>query len=248
MNDFTFEGNPDENTNTTTNNTDPFADQLKAITNESGEQKYKDLPTALEALKASQEYIPTLRQELEAAKSQIEELRVANQSAANTEDVVQQLLERMENQSDTTPINTGITEDRVAELLNQTLSQREQKSVAEGNAKKVAQVLNDKYGTQTKEVVAKKAEELGTTVAELGELAARNPNMVLAYFNTVAPVSPAPSTSSVNTTSQMTKPREKGVLPEKPEKSLLAGATSAEQAAYMQEIKKAIYEKYDVEV
>ncbi len=46
-----------------------FADQLASITNERGEPKYKDLPTALQALKHSQEYIPSLKQENETLRS-----------------------------------------------------------------------------------------------------------------------------------------------------------------------------------
>ena len=60
-----------------TNVSNPFDDLLNNIKNDSGERKYNSVESALEALKHSQEYIPTLKdeknnmsQELEKYKSQ----------------------------------------------------------------------------------------------------------------------------------------------------------------------------------
>ena len=50
----------------TPSSNDQLANLLTGIKNERGEPKYKDVQTALEALRHSQEYIPTLKQEKEA--------------------------------------------------------------------------------------------------------------------------------------------------------------------------------------
>ena len=49
-----------------------FADQLAVIVNENGEQKYKDVGAALNALNASQQYIAKLEAEVAQFKTQVE--------------------------------------------------------------------------------------------------------------------------------------------------------------------------------
>jgi hypothetical protein len=62
--------------------------------------------------------------------------------------------------------------------------------------------------------------------------------LVLELFNTSAPKGPTPTTSSVNTSGF--KPQEQDAL-KRPEKSLLSGATSKQQAEFMRQIKERVY-------
>ena len=71
---FDDDTNPQVTPAKETTNENPFADQLSAIVNDGGEQKYSTVEKALEALKASQDYIPTLKTSLEDSQKRVEDL------------------------------------------------------------------------------------------------------------------------------------------------------------------------------
>lgn len=109
---------------------DPFADKLAGIKNENGEQKYKDLNTALEALSASQQFIPQLQNENAELKKQMEEMDAKLKQMGNIEDFVNRV---SPNQPATPPAEPatpvqpqGLGEEEIAKLLDQRLDQRNQ--------------------------------------------------------------------------------------------------------------------------
>jgi len=86
------------------------------------------------------------------------------------------------------------------DLVNQTLGIREQQAVAKTNADQVAQQFTNQYGDQAEATYNSIAKDLGLSVPQLNELAAKSPKVVLkaaGLETTTAPV--AKSTGSINT-------------------------------------------------
>lgn len=224
---------------------DVFSDQLKNIKNESGEQKYDSLPKALEGLAHAQTYIPQLKTELQKKEAELNELRQQLESRASVEDVVSRLTAKQEGskQPEQTPaqVAQGLDEKAVAELFNRLSAQQSQETVAAQNANSVQSALVQKYGDKAQEAVHSKAKELGMTPESIRALASQSPQAALALFGG-GQLSPQPTTSSINFPMSSKEPQPL----QRPEKSLLAGATSKDQAAFMRQIKEEIYRKYDV--
>jgi hypothetical protein len=180
----------------------PFADLLGSIKNERGEPKYKDVQTALEALRHSQEYIPTLKQEKEATDAKLAALAAEVERLKNIEQSVAQLTQQQQAQRDTPA--AGVTEDAVANLVNQTLTQREIAAKKTANVSSVVAALTQKLGAEADKEFYKKAEELGMTAEQMNNLAAQSPTAVLKLFGLEGTKpqsipSGSPVQSSVNT-------------------------------------------------
>lgn len=223
-----------------------FADQLASIKNERGEPKYKDLPTALEALKHSQEYIPSLRQENETLKELNERLQRELQERQALEETIERLTTHQQQppEAPTTEIQ-GLTEEQVTGLLEQRLTERERQLAEIENLKQVDSALRNKFGDKAQEVVKQKCEEYGMSPQEMETWARKNPKAVSALFE-VKPNpqgSPKPNTSSVSI--PPIRPNDEPTL-ERPEKSLLSGATTQEQMEYMRKVREATYKRLGV--
>lgn len=220
--------------------TDALQDLLASIKNDQGQPKYKDVPTALDGLRHSQAFIEQLKAEKQAQEAELLRLKVELEKRAAVEDIVSKLSQNQSNTS-TTPTET-LTPAQIAELVqNQLLLKQSQDSKAE-NLRKVNDALVSRFGDKASEVLVAKAQELGMTVQELGELAQSKPQAVLAYFPTAQQTKPA--TAGINTSGFQASPASSEVPA--PSKSLLSGATSKEQAAYMRQIRDEIYSKYGV--
>ena len=223
------------------NSIDVFADKLMAIKKEDGTPKYDTLEKALDALAASQSYIPQLEAENKTWKEQaarateLEEL-VRRMSNGNTE---------LEKPPVVTPPSGGLSEQNAAELVRKILSEEKQVSAAIQNVTNVQSKLVEKYGGEAGAVEAlkAKAKELGTTLPKLKELSAENPNMVLALFGGSNGPSSA-TTSSINISG--TKPAPSAI--QRPEKSLISGtgATDKARAEFMRKIKEEVYKRNGV--
>lgn len=221
-----------------------FGDLLKLVRNEKGEQKYDSIPKALEGLVHAQQFIPQLQTSLQTKEAEIEQLRAELAQRQGLEDVVNRLTAQQPSTvKDEPPVTSGLDEQAVLNLVKQTLEQNGLQQTAQSNLLKVQDTLSAKYGEKTVEVLEAKAKELGTTRKELGELASRNPSLVLALFNVQASSSAKPTTGSVSIPSSYQPPREEL---KRPEKSLLSGSTSAEQRDFMRKIKEDVYAKYGV--
>jgi hypothetical protein len=223
----------------------PFATQLSGIQNEFGQPKYSDVPKALEGLAHAQQYIPQLKTELQAKEQELATLRAELASKATLEETISRLTAQQvpAPQGQGQPsVPSGLDEQAVLQLVQQQLNQTKAVEQASSNQAQVQQALASRFGEKSREVVESKAKELGTTPQELGKLASQNPAMVLALFN-VTNSGPRPTTtsSSIQSAYQPTLP----VL-ERPTKSLLSGATSKEQAAFMAKVKADVYAKHGV--
>lgn len=224
---------------------DPFADKLKAIVNEQGEPKYKDINSALDALKASQAHIATLEAEARERMAREAELTAKATKAEALEEIVRRIGTN-DKATVATPPNASLSEDAIAKLVDTRLVQRDAAAVAQKNMNDVSDVLKSKFGDKAPEVVAAKAAELGTTARDLGALSSQNPKLVLSLFN----LSSAPVVQpTVPSLSIPLKPDTQEVELKRPEKSLLSGiaATDRNRKALMEQIRAKVYKDNGIE-
>lgn len=75
-----------------------------------------------------------------------------------------------------------LSEEDLKSLVEKTLAERETKATVEQNVATVEKELEAKYGTEAGSVVKAKAEELGISLARLGEIAQESPNAFFALI------------------------------------------------------------------
>lgn len=214
-----------------------FADKLMDIKKDDGSPKYDSLDKALDALKHSQNYIPTLEAENKLLKEKAER-------AAELEEVVKRLSNGDHNNSGKpdggTPPVGGLSEQDAASLVRKILSEDKAVNTAKDNVLSVQSKLVEKYGDKASEVLKDKAKELGTTLEQLKNLSATSPAMVLALFGG-STSSPSTTTSSINISSS--KPPASTIT--RPEKSIISGpgATDRNRAELMRKIREDVYKR-----
>lgn len=224
----------------TTPTQDPLQDLLASIKNEQGVPKYKDIPTALGALSHSQAFIDQLKLEKHQQEAEVARLKAELDKRAAVEEVVSRLAQGTSNAGTT---NTEVlTPEQIAAIVSKQLEADRMRSTQVSNLQTVNQTLIQRFGDKAGEVLSNKARELGITVQALGQLAEQSPQAVLAYFP-VSPQQPAQS-AGLNTSAFQGAPHSEDVPA--PSKSMLSGASSKDQAAYMAEIRKSIHAKYGV--
>ena len=109
MSDQTIFGDKQEETPATPGNTqtDPFADKLQEIRNENGEPKYKDVETALSALKASQDYIKQLKGENQSWEEKYQSVKEELEKMGSIDDFVNRITPKQEESTPAPSIVTG---------------------------------------------------------------------------------------------------------------------------------------------
>lgn len=220
---------------------------LKSIKNENGEQKYDTLDKALEALGHSQQFIPQIKSQLTEKEKEIERLKAELEQRESIESVVQRLTARQTIVEDDPPAPVGLDEQAVQKLVEQslgrTLEQRDAQTRYQDNVSKVQDALISKFGDKTKEVLAEKAASLGTTPKELGDLAGRNPTLVLELFKAQGVShTPNPTVRGRNVESTNLKPEEL----KRPEKSLLRGGSNKDREEFMKQIATNVRAKHGI--
>ncbi len=220
---------PDQNNSGNANTAAPqndnsFTDLLGNIKNEKGEVKYRDLPTALDALKHSQEYIPQLKTENETLKQELERLRKETDRIKALEETLERLSSNNNNQSQAAPV---IDEKSVADLVTRTLSAREREAVLASNTKTVVSAMQNSLGADAEKVFYEKAAELGMTRDQINKMSAESPQVVLKLFGLEGKQqtqkAPVATTGGQNTSGYQQKPDS---FARKNEKPILVGATS----------------------
>lgn len=223
-------------------NTPSFEDLLGMITNEQGEKKYKDVPTALHGLQASQQFISTLKSENATLKQQVEQLNAQVAKINELEETIRTLTASPTNSSAPT-VQKVVDEQSVAELVNRTLSQREMEVIQKTNINTVISAVQQKFGAESEKVFYSKATELGMSAQEMNSLAARSPQAVLNLLGIVSverknePFT-APTKPSVSTSGYQPQPETYA----KPSKGILLGATSQDLMVENQNSKKLVEE------
>lgn len=217
-----------------------FADQLAQIRNEKGEPKYRDANTALEALRHSQEYIPQLKSENETLKEKVARLEAEAQERQR----IEEQLERFASQrQDPAPQGeAGLTPEQVQQMLEQHLTQREQQSIAASNLQQVEQAAREKFGEKASEEIKRLAESNGMSLDEMRDYAAKHPKLVLSMFSTPTQRSSTP-TGSYNVP-PINSPQPTEVA--KPDRSMLAGASTKQVVEHMRAHRASVYAKYGI--
>lgn len=193
-------------------------DLLKNIKNENGEQKYKDVITALNALQHSQTFIQSLKQEKtgEVAErdAEIARLKLDLEQRQSVEDIVKSLTTNKTTQTQTPSVDQPqvnvVDEQKVLSLVQKALQDKAQADQLALNLQTVNTAISTKFGTKAKEKIQEVAKKVNTTPDQLQELAKSNPSLVLSLFETVQPDKALPTftnTSAINIQQNNTKPR-----------------------------------------
>lgn len=98
--------------------------------------------------------------------------------------------------SDTKP---ELSEDVIQRLVEETLSKRDQANTTSQNTKIVQEQLEQKYGTEAKAHVEKKAQELGMSLERLSTLAAESPTAFMTLIGEPKPEYKPPVQGTINT-------------------------------------------------
>ena len=214
-----------------------YEDLLKGIVNESGQPKYQSVDVALQALKASQEYIPQLKQKETALEAEVRQLKEELAKRSSVEEVVERLKAQQQPVLQDTPVHTGLDENAVLGIL----AKRDAEAVALANIKNVSDQLTAKYGDKAKDVLQQKVTELGISPQALKDLSAQSPAAVMALFGN----SGIKSTSPVSNSFNLPMEKKEEVI-ERPAKSLLIGASTQDQIEFMRKIKAKVYADYGI--
>lgn len=225
---------------------DAFADQLASILNDNGEPKYKDVQTALNALKASQEFIPSLKQEKETLEEEVGRLREELSKRSAIQDVVDNLRKppaQEEKPNVDTPTQPSLSQEQIKQLLEefvpQILDQRQEQTLSQKNVLAVDQKLKEFYGDKVEENVRAKAESLGLSIQDLEALSAKSPASALELLG-VKEIK-AQSKSFSSSVHIPLNPKVEDNL--KPTKSMMLGATGREQADYIRRLKEDVMKR-----
>jgi hypothetical protein len=172
-------------------------DKLNSIVNESGQPKYKDVATALDALQASQQFIEQLKSEKKAEEEAKERAMKELEKVGNIEDFVNRLNPTPEPKT-VTPTKVsdseGLSVEQVDAIFQKKLEEQNRRQQEISNLTSVQKSLAEKFGDQAAAKVKQRAEELGTTPAAMEDMAKNNPKLVLELFGSgVAPTSTSPS-------------------------------------------------------
>lgn len=163
-------------------------------------KKYKSAEDALRSVPHAQEHIKTLETELAQMKEELTKRKT-------TEELLDEL--KSGNQPvEATPQGVELDQDRIMQLVNQTIEQKEQQSKAKQNAQTVASKFTEQYGAQAESAYNQIAKDANLTVEQLNNLAATSPNVVmkLAGFETkstpVGKISSSVNTQALNNTAK----------------------------------------------
>lgn len=180
-------------------NDNVYADLLNGIRNSDGVPKYKDVPTALAALAASQSFIETLKTEKAETERKLAEAANGLSKQEELERTVRELISKQNEQRPTG--DAQLTPEQIAEMVNRTLSANQQQQSAKQNQQQVAASLKQQFGEKAEEAYNAAAEENGFTVAEFNALAAKSPKAVLKMLGvqqTTQSNTFAPNRASIN--------------------------------------------------
>lgn len=204
-----------------------FNDLLASIKNEKGEPKYRDVPTALDALNHSQSFIAQLKAERDALAAEKAQLALENEKLKTVEDTVFKLTSQQTQQPTT---STVISEEVVANLVQETLNKREAAMVQQTNVSKVVNQMQAAFGENAEKAFYEKANEVGLSAQQINSLAAQSPQAVLRLFGLEGTQTNKQANTSTTSTSVNTSgftPRQHSFIG-KNDKGVLIGATSSD--------------------
>ena len=180
-----------------------FDQLLDQIRGDDDAPKYRDVPTALNALQHSQKYIQELKQELA-------ELREKANSNVTMEQVLSALEKKSENKTEPEPPTpSGLSPEDVLRLMEE----REMKKQQEANINSVDAKFHEVYGEKAAETFKEKAKELGLSMDYLKTLSATSPKAVFTLFGIGSTKPASPSIPSGINTAGMPRNEESPIKP-----------------------------------
>lgn len=189
---------------------DHHSELLGTIKNADGNQKYDSVEKALGSLADTQAHIAKLEAENDALRE-----------VATKVDSMDALLQKMQSdnadQNNVTAEPTGTTEslssDQIEQLVDQRLSNRQTASAHQANVDAFNTAVVGQFGQKAKEEVIAKAQALGWSMADVKDMAMKNPKgtlTALGFNATPANNSLAPRTTVMSTeTGEIKSPERK---------------------------------------
>lgn len=155
-------------------------------------KKYSSVEDALKSVPHAQKHIQTLESELATLKEELMKRRT-------TEELLDEIKSGVQPKENLQGVE--FDQDKLMQLVDQTLEVKERQRLAKTNASQVAAKFTEKFGTEAETVYKSVARENGLSEQQLNSLAASSPNVVLKLAGLAeaktAPVSK--SSSSINT-------------------------------------------------
>lgn len=227
---------------------DALVTKLTSIVNENGEPKYADLPTALDALKASQDFIPTLKNEVSLKDQEIATLRnqiAESQGMIRAQEEMARLLTQPTAQPEAQPVPQPAAQESVDvnSLVQAAFQNYQQQTLADKNWSEVNNVLESQYGAKAFEHMQNKAAALNTTPEALREMAKTNPSMALALLGTEKPKVNGSFGGSTNTAG-FSAPQVAQL--QSPKESLLMGAGAGQLSDFMRQVQAEVYREHGI--
>ena len=134
-------------------------------------KKYNSVEDALKSVPHAQKHIQSIEQENATLKAELEKRKTT-----------EQLLEEIRNsnvQQSSTNVPVGLDSTAIANLIEQTIQQKEVQRSAQENTTVVINSFKAKYGEKAEESYINLAKETGLTVQYLNNLAATSPTALL---------------------------------------------------------------------
>ena len=184
-----------------TQQTQTQEDWLAKIVEVKGEA-FKDPQVLAKSKLESDNYIKQLEGQLTELRTELSKEEAAKKLLAELESRRQAPnANSLPKQGETNPSDTKpeLSEDVIQRLVEETLSKRETTQTAKQNAKMVQDQLVQKYGTEAKTHVEKKAQELGMSFDRLSALAAESPTAFMSLIGEPKPEYKPPVSGTINT-------------------------------------------------
>lgn len=217
-----------------------YAHLLSSIKNERGEQKYASLEEALVGLQNAQTYIPTLKAEKLQQDQEIQRLRDEVLRAKTIEETLSAFNSQQQAPASQTP--AAFDESKLADLVNQTLSKRQQADLEKSNQNMVVSTLQQSFGADAEKKFNEAAVEMGLSREEMNALAAKSPKLIL----TALGVKSQSNTNNVSMTQGSVNtsaftPTEQTLISRNPNSTAI-GATTADMQVSVDRARKMVEE------
>jgi hypothetical protein len=162
-------------------------------------KKYQSVEDALKSVPHAQKHIQTLEQELGQLK---EELTKRKTAAELLDEVKSGFL------PETTPQVVELNQDKIVNMVNQAISQKELQKQSQLNVTTVTSKFKEAFGENAENVYNSLTKETGLSLLQLNTLAATSPNAVLklAGLSNKKDTIPTKTSSSFNTESLRNQP------------------------------------------
>jgi vacuolar-type H+-ATPase subunit I/STV1 len=155
-------------------------------------KKYQSVEDALKSVPHAQKHIQTLESELANLKEELTRRKTA-------EELLDEIKSGVLPEQTTQAVE--FDQDRLTQIVEQTLTNKERQRLAQLNAKSVADKFTEQFGEKAEEVYNTIARESGLSVQDLNKLASTSPNAVLKLAGLTKGATTSKSSGTINTES-----------------------------------------------